>query len=149
MDENAYRATYDDVNPLDCPFEKAILRGCCACELSLKLNIAEREAVACKSPVARENCGTLRELLRHNAQFTLKLHHADEALPYAKEIKVQCGGLRGLLHVIEPDPVGAVRPVQNVHGLMLAAHERFGSFEDLPYSEIVKAIAVFEARPKR
>ena len=145
LNEDAYRSAREETNRHTCSFEKAILRRCCGCELAEKHNIADRETVSCKTAVARENCYTLRELLHQSALFTLKLTHIKEALPYAKEMKIQCGGMLGLQQIFatnaEPQST-----VSNIHGLILAAHEKFGSLQDLPYSEIVKSISSFESR---
>ena len=145
MDEEAYKAAREEINPLACPFEKAILFRCCNCELASRKNIAERETVSCRSAVARENCHTLREHLRANALFALGLTHSGP-LPHGKEIKVQCGGLIGLQRALHPDRDA---PVENVHALMLSAQQEFDSLEDFPYSEIIQSIAAYESRRKR
>ena len=53
MDETAFRQVRKAAVELPCPFEKALLAGCCACSLSARMNIAEREAVACLDAAAR------------------------------------------------------------------------------------------------
>ena len=145
LNEDAYKDAREDLNRLACPFEKAILRGCCGCELSQKNYIAERELIACKSAVARENCRTLRGLLHQNALFTLKLTHLSDLLPHAKDMKLQCGGMIGLQRIFATDPAPQTT-VSNIHGLVLAAQEKFGNLENLPYSEIVISIAHYESR---
>ncbi len=146
MDEDAYQSTYGAVAQLRCPFEKAILCRCSGCENIQRINIAEREAVSCRSAVARENCHTLRELFREKAVFALKLHASGEAIPHAKEIRLQCGGLLGLQRVLAAE-AGPEAP--NVHALVVEAQERFGSLQHLPYEEIVKSIAAYEGRRRR
>ena len=145
MYEDAYRSTRAEINPLACPFEKAVLLRCCNCELASRKNIAERETVSCASAIARENCLTLRALLRANALFALKMTQS-EPLPHGKEIKVQCGGLKGLLQVLRPEGNSVV---DNIHSLVLAAQEQYTSLTDIPYGEIVKYIAAYEARRRR
>jgi hypothetical protein len=71
IDENEYRRTYRKVNELPCPFERAILGAPCACELSQRLLLAEREAVACTSAPDQADCCLLLELMRENARFAL------------------------------------------------------------------------------
>lgn len=142
VDEDAYKLAREELNPLACAFEKALLSRCCNCELASRKNIAEREMVACSSAVSRQNCQTLRELLHANARFTLKLTQGGP-LPHAKELKVQCGGLIGLQRLV------GVQTVQNVHGLVLVAQEKFMGLENFPYSEIIQSVSAYEARPKR
>lgn len=145
MDEQAFRETCRVVNPLACPFEKAILICQCGCCEAGRINIAEREAVNCLDAAALEDCAQLLGLLRHNAAFALKLTHVDEVLPHAKHVKVQCGGLLGLQGVLQPESAEE-KPVADIRGLVLEALARFGNLQELPYNEIVRGIAGFQAR---
>lgn len=145
LNEGAYKDAYNDAVRLSCPFEKAILSRCADCDQTHKFNIAEREAVACKAPLARENCLTLHGLLHQNAVFTLKLIHPGEPLPHAKELKIQCGGLLGTQQLFDPE----VAVVENIHGLVGDIQHRFGSMRDLPCLDVVKAISAYEVRRRR
>lgn len=145
LNESAYKDTYDEKVRLSCPFEKAILSRCADCDQARKFNIAEREAVACEAAVARENCLTLHGLLHQNAVFALKLTHPGEPLPHAKEIKVQCGGLRGLQRLFDQE----ANLVENIHALVGKIQRRFASMQDVPYLEVVKEIAAYEGRRRR
>lgn len=145
LNESAYKATYDEKVRVSCPFEKAILCRCAECDQAHKFNIAEREAVACETPVARENCLTLHGLLHQNAAFALKLSHPGAPLPHAKEIKVQCGGLLGIQRLFDPE----ANSVENIHALVGEVQRRFGSMQDVPYQEVIKEVAAFEGRRRR
>ena len=57
-DENAYKQTYSEVNPLQCVFERGMLRRCLDCEHGIRRNIAEREAVGCRDQAAHGLCGS-------------------------------------------------------------------------------------------
>lgn len=145
LNEGAYQATYDEKVRLACPFEKAILCRCADCDRARKFNIAEREAVACSSALARENCLMLHGLLHQNAAFVLRLAHVDEPLPHAKEIRVQCGGLRGLQRLFDQDASTA----GNIHALTGDIQRRFGTMQAVPYQEVVRDIAAYEGRRRR
>lgn len=148
MDDNALRNTWREVNPIRCPFENALAAQRCRCEKVVRVSVAEREALGCSSEeLAGECAGLLREM-HHNALFVLHLTHADEVLPYAKEMKVQVGGLLGLQTAMQPEG-GGTQTVESVYRLVTSARVRFGEWEALPYGEIVKAIAAFELRRKR
>lgn len=156
MDESAFRQTRDAMTPRPCAFENAMLAGACACSLAARRNIAEREAVACGSPPAREQCAALCALLRRNSAFALKLTQIDAPLPHAKEMKLQCGGLQGvqrsLMHTAAAEPArgGPVLPsVADVRGLVEAALEKFGGLQNLPYSAIVRSVAAYQIRRRR
>jgi len=147
MDERAFKDAYRAVSPLACPFEKAVLICQCACRESKRVNIAERVTVNCLDDRAQGDCTLLLGLLRRNAAFALKLTHADEPLPHAKDVKVQCGGLRGLHGALRTEQA-AEAGVADIHDLVSEAKARFGSLQALPYSEIVRGVAGFQARKR-
>ena len=146
LDENAYRDTYEKVNPLQCVFERAILRRCCGCEHVIRRNIAEREAAGCMEPSAQAQCAALKKQLRHAAAFTLKLPHPDEPLPHGKQLKLQCGGLLGMAHLLGE---AGVEVVANIYGVLSAALKKYGDLEKLPYQEIIQSIRAYEPRHRR
>jgi len=145
-DENAYKQTYSEVNPLQCVFERGMLRRCLGCEQGIRRNIAEREAVGCRDKAAHDLCGSFKIRLKHAAAFALKLTHPDDPLPHAKELKLQCGGLMGLDRVVTGSPVEAVA---NVAGSLSTAVARYGGVDGLPYADLIQSIRGFEARPRR
>lgn len=144
-DENAYKQTYSEVNALQCVFERGMLRRCLGCEQGIRRNIAEREAVGCRDKEAQSFCGVAKQHLKQAAAFALKLSHPDDPLPHAKELKLQCGGLKGLAQAMG---VGG-ETVEDVHGILLDAIKQYGSLEGLPYQEIIQSIREYEARPRR
>ena len=146
LDENAYRDTYATVNPLQCVFERAILRRCCGCQHSVRRYIAEREAAGCLDTGAHALCTELKKEMRHAALFTLKLVHPDEPLPHGKQLKLQCGGLLGIAHLT--GDVGLVE-VADIHGSVAAAVNRYGSIQQLPYQDIIQSIRAYEPRSHR
>lgn len=146
MDEDAFRAARAELSPVPCMFEKALLSRCADCSQAQRRNIAEREAVACRSIIAQTQCGELRALLRANSAFSLKMI-ADAPIPHAKDIKVQCGGLLGLQTQLGVE--AGYPPIANVYALVVAAAKRYGSFEQLPYGEIVQSVVAYEPRRRR
>ncbi len=147
MDEQAYKETYRAVSALACPFEKALLICRYACREARRVNIAERVAVNCGDAAAQADCALLHGMLLHGAAFALKLTHAEAVLPHAKHVKVQCGGLLGLQRAVRPDAAEA-EPVADIRSLVQEAEARFGDLQALPYSEIVRGIAGFQARKR-
>jgi hypothetical protein len=146
MDENAYRETYNALNRNECPFEKALIICRNGCRNARRIGIGERVAIGCMEPAAQAECKELLALLHENATFAL---HVTEVtvLPHAKELKVQCGGLRGLFHAIEPDADENL-PIEDIADLVAQAQEDFDSLANLPFSEIMRAVARFEGRRK-
>jgi len=145
VDESAFRSTWRAVNPITCAFEKAQEAKRCFCEKAVRTAIAEREAVGCSSAELAADCRELLALLHENARFTLHLPHLEGALPHAKEMKVQCGGLLGLQGVLD-DGKAEAATVDNIFALLQGAVAHYGGLEQLPYGEIVKAVAAFEIR---
>ncbi len=157
MDESAFRQARDAMASRPCAFEKAMLAGACACPLAARRNIAEREAVSCTSPSAHGECALLCALLRQKSAFALKLVRIDAPLPHAKEMKLQCGGLRGVQQALAhgaadlpsaggPAPEGREL---DVHGLVLAAQEKFGDLHNLPFASIIQSVVAYEIRRRR
>jgi len=149
MDESAFRRARDVMVPRACAFEKAMLAGACACPLAQRRNIAEREAVVCASPLAREQCAALRALLRQKSAFALKLTQTEGPLPHAKQMKMECGGLQGLRQAVEEEAGQSPPAVADVHQLVQACAEKFGGLERLPYSAIVQSVVAYRIRRRR
>jgi len=144
VEEDEYRSTYHRVNERRCVFEKAVLSRRCACTLSTRFYLADREGIACDSGTAHRRCNHLIRLLRENARFALKITTLESELPHAKEIKVQNGGLLGLQKILRSD-LGQEK-VADVAALTVLGESTFGSLEQFPFKEIVKFIATFEGR---
>lgn len=143
MDENAFNNTCRALNRYDCPFEKAILICRHGCRNAQHISIGERSMIGCTVPATWESCLNLLALLRKNAAFALGVTDIT-LLPHAKELKVQCGGLRGLALDLK-----AVVNIDNISSLVAQALEHYDGLENLPFSEIVRSVAHFEARKKK
>lgn len=139
LDEDAYRSAREEADRLPCPFGKAILARCCGCRLSIRHCIAEREVASCSDQEAEASCLKLLDLLVEKSLFALKLGGGE--IPHAKAMKIQCGGLSGIA-------LASGSSAEDVSALVLRAVERFGSLEELPYSEIVKSVSAFELRKR-
>lgn len=144
MDETSYHLTRQQINPLPCVFEKALLCQAAVCEAARRLSLAEREMVACSEPLARAACGNLLQLLRANSSFALKVKDTQRILPHAMTMKIQCGGLTGLRDLLDAD---AHTP--DVLKLVRLAQAEFDALEDLPFSRIVQGVAHWQIRRRR
>ncbi len=146
MDEAAWRATRDAVAPRACVFQRALLARCADCGLAVRHALAEREAIACASPVAQANCATFAAMLRERAAFALKGGHAGAALPHALAMRLQCGGVAGLAVAAE---AAASRDDRDVHALVAAAQAKHGGLTELPWPAVVAAVVAWQGRPRR
>lgn len=142
--EDAYKLARKAYIEYSCPFERALLSRCVGCSRSRKLNLAEREAIACGDAAVREHCLTFYRALHDNAQFALKIN-PDAPWPFGKEIRAQCGGVRGLAEAVD----AVSDTTTDIADTVLLAHARFGSSDAFPYSEIMRAVVHYEPRKRR
>jgi hypothetical protein len=134
MDENAFRQVLSTSISRPCPFGKSILTRCVSCSLAEKHNVAEREVVACSDEASLEHCNELHDALRHSFAFALHRRDTADPLTHAQEMRVQCGGLKGLQYSVDESD-----EVHDVAGLVALARQKFGELADFPYSLIVKS----------
>lgn len=147
MDNEVLRRTYRDINERFCPFEKSILTNNCGCSRAWRFCIAEREGVACGSDAGQARCLELLDLLRKQARFVLKTMDGQAALPHAKAMRVQIGGLRGLHAVVLPDE-SIPETIKDIHGIIEAALARFRVLTALPYQPIIRQITAYRERKR-
>jgi hypothetical protein len=207
--EDAYKLARKTYIQHSCPFERALLSRCVGCGRSLKLNLAEREAIACGDSVVREHCLAFYQALHENAQFALKINPAasrplpntggttshstrpasgqvagyppqageganvtpksalrfphpnpppqageganvtpksiNAPWPFGKEIRAQCGGVRGLASALNT----AGDETTDIAETVLAGVQSLGSCDAFPYSEIMRAVVHYEPRKRR
>ena len=141
MDESAFREMLSGI-VAPCPFERSILRGCAACAQSEKMQVAERELVKCRNTASHSRCSELYAHLRRSFSFALGTLRVDTPLPHAQEMRVQCGGLKGLQHTLS----GSTE-VENVDELLGNALRQWDEIAEIPYSDVVHAAAtVYKGR---
>lgn len=126
----------------DCAFAQALTARLAGCPLAIGRAIAEREALECRSAVARANCATLRALLRERSTFALRLPPPGRPVTHAVELRLQCGGLAGLHEALPGSP----SPADDVHGLVAASRQAFGGLAEIPFEAVVAAIMRWQPR---
>ncbi len=148
MDEDQYRNTYKDIVTRQCVYEKAINSRQTSCQQANKIRLADREAVACLSQDACDQCTDFLQTLRSKSLFALKLQNHSGPLPHAKEIKVQMGSIIGLAldNGIQTDKTAKI---ENIHKLLSMSLANYTTLDNLPYEELMRSIVNFEGRPKR
>ncbi len=145
MEEDEYRSTYKALADIRCVFEKALTNRQAKCVLAWHFCLADREGYSCRSSEAADKCGELLKILRKNSIFALKLREITGPLPHNMEIRVQAGGLSGLAKLFEK----ANTPPEDISWLLAQAQEKYGSLENLPYSEIIQSVVQFQGRRRR
>jgi len=127
-------------SPAPCAFGRAILAGEAGCTLARRLARGEMESIACASPVAVINCGTLLALLRERGTFALRLPPPGRPLAHAQVMRLQCGGARALA-----SGLGRERP-DDLHEMVAEARGRWGDLASLPFAAIVPSMAAWHPR---
>lgn len=144
MEEDEYKATYQEIAKNRCVFEKALTNNQCKCRLSRHFWLADREGYACKSQDIASDCREVLVKFRETSRFLLKLHDVREPLPHNMEIRIQIGGLRGLKAILGSDEGESL--IGDIRALIEQAEKQYGNVDALPYSEIVQSIASFKTR---
>ena len=143
MDQDAFRETYREVNENFCAFEKSVLINQCNCSKAERFCIAEREGVHCLSEEGQARCLDALSILRDHATFALR-ELTEGKLPHGKAMRVQIGGMRGLNKLLN----GEDTQVPDVDAILQAAIQRWGSLEQLPFSEIMPSIAAYKGKTR-
>jgi hypothetical protein len=142
--EDAYREARQSAIDLACPFERALLSRCASCFKAKKLLLAEREAMTCTERPANERCTGFHQALHHNARFALHMD-PNQAWPFGKEIRAQCGGVLGLQNALGESELSEA----DIARLLDQALTEYGSIDQLPYSEIMRGVVHFEPRKRK
>ncbi len=142
MDEKEYRSAYQNLTPVRCVYEKAINSRICNCSQSTRFNLADREGVACNSPAGQQRCTDVLSALRENARFVLQQKSIDGQLPHNAEIKIQNGGIKGIVKAIGKKSVNE----KDINSLLFEAFATFNDVEQFPFREIVKDISTYQGR---
>ena len=145
MDENEYKSVRSKLITKPCSFEKSILALKTQCGKATKRSIAEREVVMCASAQYAERCESWLTLLRQKSQFSLRNPEQVSVLPHAKEMKVQVGGILGLCKMLQKG-TDELSFKPDVFEVLETCNERIGSFEHLPFTEIIREIVKFRLR---
>jgi hypothetical protein len=142
--EQAYKEARESAIALACPFERALLSRCVVCFKAQKLLLAEREVISCTEAHASGLCQALHSALHDNARFALHVE-PHQPWPFGKEIRAQCGGIRGLAEAMGKNSGMSADVALLINEGLL----RYGDFEHFPFSEIMRAVVHYEPRPRR
>lgn len=144
MEEDEYRATYNEIATVRCVFEKALTNNQCKCSFSEHFCLADREGYSCKSSESADICSKFLEKLRKSSRFLLKSQDLDAPMPHNMEIRVQAGGVKGLQRVLDKDS----DETPDIMHLLTQAKKTFGTLNELPYSSIMQFVAQFKGRKR-
>lgn len=98
--------------------------------------------ISCQSEEGQKLCSEVLNQIRKSASFTLGSTQAPSALPHAKALQIQCGGLMGLQNALDKNEQN-VR-VSDISSLVKRAKKRFNKLHGFPEQEIVRSIAALK-----
>lgn len=125
-----------------CVFPKAMLSLGERCEHAGRRALAEQLVVTCSAPAAHAACSELAHLVRERARFALRLNASGAPLTHLQALRLQCGALAALRSSLDAAP-------DDVHRIVALAQERHGALADLPWREIVPALAAWQPARRR
>ena len=151
MEEDEYKSTYNELASIRCVFEKALTNHQAKCRLSRHFCLADREGYCCESQEFSVKCSELLKYLRQKSIFVLKLQEITGPLPHNMEIRVQAGGLQGLAKLVESTNIDAktLSLVDDISSVLEQVTKKYGSLDNLPYSEIMQSVVQFQGRRRR
>lgn len=154
MDDEQYRQAREAIEQPRCRYEKAIQYGYFQCRWHKRIALGEREALHCIRQSAFEICDEFYALTLSHSGFALGTSRVPVHLLFNQTMKVQIGGLRGVVHqagkpVIEPGRKSAI-PLQDVADELESLKLRVeGAFENMDFSQIMPYISEFSLRKRR
>ena len=116
----------------------------CRCHLAERFCIAEREGVHCRSESSQQRCLKWLELLREQARFALRTDEERRLLPHGKAIRLQVGGMRGLVKVLSPDAAGEPATTIDVDSALADAETRYAGLDNVPFSDVMRDVAAYQ-----
>ncbi len=153
MEEDEYKSTYGELTQIPCAYEKALTNRKAACVQALHFCLADREGYACRDSVLSDNCRHFLETLREKSRFSLKLQNTKDPLAHNMELKIQVGGLQGLMCQVTPSSLTneVVEPgfIENIQAVLDAAQQQYKAIALFPYSEIVQSVTRYKGRQRR
>ena len=151
MEEEEFKATYNELASIRCVFEKALTNQQAKCRLSRHFCLADREGYSCENKESSVKCGKFLEKLRENSRFALKLHEISGPLPHNMEIRVQAGGVMGLAKLVDINAADQSKQpvVDDISRILNEAQNKYGLLRNLPYSEIIQSVVQFQGRRRR
>jgi len=152
VEEDEYKSTYNEIASIRCAFEKALTNHRAKCSLSKHFCLADREGYSCESKEKSSKCREILKLLREKSIFVLKLQEIDGPLPHNMEIRVQAGGLQGLVKYLQEtndDDLAEQPTVDDISSILAQATKKSGSVDKLPFSKIIQSVVQFQGRRRR
>ena len=80
--------------------------------------------------------------LRENSKFILQQKSIDGQLPHNSEIKIQNGGVKGIVKVLKDTSTSE----NDIYNVLNTASKEFTSIDLLPFNKIIQEISSYQGR---
>ena len=103
----------------------------------------------CNQPEAQKICEKLAAQLHQQSRFALGVTHLPKQMTSNMELRIQCGGINGLVSCVSPVETldtSSGSPV-DLYRLIQQAIIENGSLDQLPYPKVAQSISQW--KPKR
>ena len=138
MDEHEFRDMFEQRVALSCVFHRLILSSRGICRHAQRMNLAEREAVACQNSLGHQKCTQFTACMSEHARFAIRKMD-DSPMTHAQLLKVQLGSLNGIREVSGLDD-------EDILDLIVHAEGKYKGIDQLPFEVIARAIALVRVR---
>ena len=153
MDDEQYRQARDSLAEPLCVYGKALQAGHFNCQHAKSIQLGEREAMHCSAPQAYGRCETYYSLCTRHSGFALGRTELPQHLSFNQAMKVQIGGLKGAVNMLNIPQTGAPfkEPIEahSISDLLSKLARLYDGFEALDFSQIVPQISAFTFRKSR
>ena len=97
MDDEQYHQARSAIEQPHCCYEKAIQHGYFRCQWQRSVALGERESLHCTRPTAFADCETFYSMTLKQSGFALGTARMPMHLSFNRAMKVQIGGLHGVI----------------------------------------------------
>ena len=135
------------MSDLLCPFSAPLVKNDFSCTSAQEIIRRGGAEIACKSSDTHAHCVAFYNQIRTSALHTMELEDDLLTLPHNVLVKIQYGGLLGLMKVVEDNQKS--EKVDDVASLLTAAMEKFRDIESIPLSSIINTIVEYKMQRRR
>ncbi len=126
-----------------CPFAATLLRHDFGCDRALEVTRRGGAEIGCIDAQARPRCAALFEALKAAALPALGFEDDLTATPHSVYVKIQFGGLLGLMRLLGE---AGIERVDNVRALVEQAGRQYGDPAAIPGAGLVSAISAYRQK---
>ena len=126
---------------LKCPFAAPLTKGDFGCSHAREVVRRGGSEYDCGSAPDHARCSELFDGLKRVSLPAFQVDDDLTSMPHSVLVKIQYGGLLGLERLARGETPAAIEDISTT---IMAAEQRYGSLEGIPYTDLVDAITGFK-----